>query len=71
MGDYFNDEIYAESSDEYEAYFSKNMKNRGSKNDKIHEDMISKYDTYSNDMSNLCKKGKDRSEKLKILCGFR
>ncbi|MEE0943998.1 MAG: hypothetical protein UIM24_00910 [Clostridia bacterium] len=52
MGDYFNDEIYAENSDEYEAYFSKNMKNRGSKNDKIHEDMISKYDINGNYMSN-------------------
>lgn len=49
---FWNDEVYAENSDEYEGYFSKNMKNRGKENDKNHEDMISKYDKNGTDMSN-------------------
>lgn len=55
MENFMNDEVYAENSEEYEGYFSKNMKYRGKGNDKIHEDMISEYDRNGTDMSNWYK----------------
>ncbi len=49
---YFGDEIYAEDSDSYMEYFSKNIENRGSKTDKKSNDMIAKYDINADELSN-------------------
>lgn len=51
MGNYFDDEVYADGNEEYAEYFSKYLINQRSKKDKNTEDTISKYDKYGQDMS--------------------
>lgn len=52
MGNYLNDEVYAQNCEEYNEFFSKNMKYRGTEYDKKDEDMIAKYDINGHSLSN-------------------